>query len=369
SDSVERERSVLASLGDGVAITDESGRIASINPALERLSGWTAGEAVGRDHSEVFELVDPSGIPLPPEDRCLARAMEAREVVTSQGQGASLRRRDGGIVPVSVTASPIVDGEGRLIGGVEAIRDVSFQREVDQLKSSLISTVSHELRTPLTMIQGFSELLLARVNGDEQARYALRQINDSSERLGRLVTDLLSVSRIEAGRLDVNLEPVRAEDAIRAAIEPFAPDRDIRVEISTDQAIMADRDKLYQVLTNLISNATKYSAPEKPVWVRVREVIEGTVELSVEDQGLGMTDEEVSRLFDKFFRADRDEVRAVPGTGLGLYITKKLVELQGGSVRASSAPGTGTTMSFTLPAARRSGDPDLEVQDSAPKGR
>ena len=368
--ATELQRSVLASIGDAVAITDARGRIVSVNPALEALGGWSEGEVRGRDYEEVFVLLDGAGARIPRDGRLLQRAMVSGQVVTSRGYETSLVRRGGEVVPVSVTASAILGRDREVMGGVEVIRDVSHQREVDQLKSSLISTVSHELRTPLTMIQGFSEILLAKVEGDEDTMFALQQINGSSERLSRLIADLLSVSRIESGRLEARIEPVSLETAVREATHPFAADRDVRVVFEDHGAVaLADRDKLFQVLTNLLSNAVKYSDPHTPVTVRVAAG-HGMAEVSVEDQGMGMTEEDLARLFQKFFRSDRTEVHTTPGTGLGLYITKNLLELQGGSIRAASTPGRGTTMTFTLPLEQRVGPGSVpEAKGSAQVGR
>src|ERR671919_3212449 len=140
--------------------------------------------------------------------------MAQREVVASRGFDLALLRRDGNCVPVSVTAAPIFGEGGSIAGGVDILRDISHEHEVDELKSSLVSTVSHEIRTPLTMIQGFSELLLTRDLAEERSREALRQINASAERLTRLIEDLLSVSRIESGRLVARTEPERLDEVI-----------------------------------------------------------------------------------------------------------------------------------------------------------
>jgi signal transduction histidine kinase len=224
---------------------------------------------------------------------------------------------------------------------------------VDQLKSSLISTVSHELRTPLTMIQGFSELLLTREVDEKNAKEALEQINFSAGRLGRLIEDLLSVSRIESGRLEVRLGPVDLSQAVEEVSVLFDRDREVRIQTDDDlPPVMADGDLLIRILTNLLSNAVKYSPRESLVSVTVRR-IGASVEVCVSDQGIGMTNAETARLFDKFFRADRPEVRTVGGTGLGLYITRNLVELQGGQIWAESELGRGTTFRFTLPLALR----------------
>ena len=230
---------------------------------------------------------------------------------------------------------------------MEVVRDVSSEREVDQLKSSLVSTVSHELRTPLTMIQGFSELLLTRDLAEERSREALKQINASAERLTRLIEDLLSVSRIVIDAVVASFDE-REDRPLVLDVDPHLPE------------VMADRDKLVQVLTNLVSNALKYSEPQSEVRITAGNV-DSTVQVAVTDRGIGLTEEEQDQLFSKFFRADRDEVRDAGGTGLGLYIAKSLVEMQDGQLWVTSELGHGSTFSFSLPVATTEDDLDTTV--------
>jgi signal transduction histidine kinase len=214
-----------------------------------------------------------------------------------------------------------------------------------------VSTVSHELHTPLTTIQGFSELLLTRAFSPEKSLEAIRHINAAATRLCRLIDDLLSVSRIESGRLTVRATPIDVADVVHEVLAGFPVDRGIEVDLEGDlPAVMADRDMVVQILVNLVSNALKYSSPDAPVSVRGRR-IDTTVNIAVEDRGIGMTTDDAGRVFGKFFRVDREEVREAGGTGLGLYITKQLVDRQGGRITVLSQPGRGSTFSFTLPVA------------------
>lgn len=349
--SEQRLQAVLVSMGEGVVTTDAAGLITSINPAMERLSGWTQGEAVGHRYGEVFPVVAGKGQPVPDNEQYLTLAIARRKVVASRGFGTSLLTREGVLMPVGVTAAPILDRDGELAGGVAVVRGVSHEQEVDRLKSSLVSTASHELRTPLTMIQGFAELLKTRDLATSQVRDAADQIHRSAARLSRLIDDLLSVSRIEAGRLEVRAAPVELAPIINEAVAPFSDGRPIRVDLNGDAPlVVADPDLVHRILTNLLSNAVKYSPPETNVSVEVHQNGD-VIEVAVRDQGVGMNEAERSQLFSKFFRADRQEVREAGGTGLGLFITKNLVEMQGGEMRVESEPGHGSTFTFTLPAA------------------
>jgi len=292
-----------------------------------------------------------------------AQAEREGRVLTTSSYGLHLGQASGQRVPVSMTAAPLRGGSDTQ-GVVVVLRDVSTEREIDQLKSSLVSTVSHELRTPLTMVLGFSELLLTRDNlGPERSHDALRQIHTSALRLSRLIDDLLSVSRIESGKLSLDLAAVDVGSVVEEVAGSLR-EAEIGVHSDADQArrrvevdlapevppVLADRDKLVQVVMNLVTNALKYSAPPAPVTVRAAH--EGNhVEISVIDQGIGMSEQECAQVFEKFSRVNRVEVRRVTGTGLGLYITKSLVEMQQGQIWVRSEPGRGSVFSLSLPVA------------------
>ena len=342
-------RAVLASVADGIITTDPDGRITSVNPAMERMVGWSREEILGHLYSEVYPMLDGRGDPIPVERRSLSRAIASRRVVADRGFDLTMVTRDGRRLPVGITAAPIVDEEGDLLGGVDVLRDTSHEREIDRMKSSLVSTVSHELRTPLTMIRGFAELLLDRDLPPEKARTAQEQIRDASDRLSRLIDDLLSVSKIDSGKMELHLEPLDLPATVRTALEPFGEQRAVHLDVpASPPPVLADRDKVVQIVTNLVSNAVKYSPPETPVTVRI-EANGSEVRTSVIDRGIGISEDDRERLFGKFFRVDRREVSDTKGTGLGLYITKNLVEIQGGEIRVDSEQGAGTTFAFTLP--------------------
>jgi PAS domain S-box-containing protein len=349
-ESEAQKTSILASMAEGTVVTELDGTIVSVNTAMERMAGWTESEIRGSPFTDVYGLREGERESHDWEETLLCKAIRTGEILASRGFGKTLLTRDGRHLPVAVTASPLLDEQGNVLGGIEVIRDVSYEREMDQLKSSLVSTVSHELRTPLTMIQGFSELLLDRDLSDQRSKEALHQIRNAAERLSRLIEDLLSVSRIESGRLVAHVAPVELEPVLAEVIAPFLAGRTIEVGLDGVSTVMADRDKLVQILTNLVSNAVKYSPPGTDIAIGGRA--DGrTVLIEVRDHGIGMTEEERSRLFEKFFRADRSEVKEAGGTGLGLYITRSLLEMQGGRIWVESEPGQGSTFVFSLPAA------------------
>ncbi len=351
----EEAGALLASVGEGVATIDLSGRPMRVNPALERLTGRSAAELMNHGWSDAFALYEQRGKAITWEDSIASEAIRDRHVIASTGYDIRLARSDGRRIPIALTAAPLLVGDD-LLGAVVVVRDVSHEREVDQLKSSLVSTVSHELRTPLTMIQGFSELLLTRDDlGTERSREALEQVHSSAKRLGRLIDDLLSVSRIDSGKLTADLAPVDLADVVAEVVRTFGDATSGRFVAEIEAglpAVLADRDKMVQIVTNLASNAVKYSADSSAVRI-VAHAAGNYAEVSVIDLGIGMSDAECSQIFEKFTRSDRPEVRKVGGTGIGLYITKILVELQHGQLWVRSIPDEGSTFSLSLPFAEQ----------------
>jgi PAS domain S-box-containing protein len=322
-------QAVFYAIADGVLLSDPYGRVTAMNRALEALTGWTEAEARGRPYAEVLPLA------------------------TDRADGpADLVSRYGRKVPVAVSSAPIFDARGRVVGGVDVIRDVSREREIDEVKSALISTVSHELRTPLTLIHGFAELLVLRDLPAERQRSSAVEILDASRRLARLIDDLLSVSRMESGRLVLDPRPLDLAAVVERILSPFramAAKHTLRTKLPANLPVVwGDPDKVEQILTNLVGNAIKYSPGGGEVLVTL-DVDGDTVQVSVRDQGIGMSPRDMGQLFEKFYRVDREEVRRAGGTGLGLYITKRLVEMHGGRLWAESWPGVGSVFRFTLP--------------------
>jgi signal transduction histidine kinase len=252
---------------------------------------------------------------------------------------------------------PIEDG----VGTVYALRDVSEDRQLDQLKSDFVATVSHELRTPLTSIYGFAETLLrSDVNfAEEDRRTFLSYIANESERLTRLVDGLLSVTRLEAGGVHLDLQDVDVCDVLRETVvrESGRAKESHRFELKVpgDPLVAAvDRDKLRQIVLNLVDNAIKYSPDGGVITVSAQRRLD-SVEVRVKDQGIGISAADQRNLFRKFFRADARMTRGIRGIGLGLYLTRGFVTAMGGRIRVESTQGEGATFIFDLPLRRGSG--------------
>lgn len=235
------------------------------------------------------------------------------------------------------------------------LQDVTRNYIADKLKNEFVAVVSHELRTPLSAMQGFSELLLTQEASPERRKLWLEMINRESVRLSSLIEDLLSLSRIESGRIDLRPERVELESVIRQCIEILrvgSSKHSFKIEIEENlPSVKADRDKLIQVLNNIVGNAIKYSSKGGQIVVRAGYSQDDPehVLVSVTDQGVGITKAEVPRVFEKFYRVRGINNKEVKGTGLGLTITRNLVELQGGRIWVESEQGKGSTFFFTIP--------------------
>jgi two-component system phosphate regulon sensor histidine kinase PhoR len=250
----------------------------------------------------------------------------------------------------------VKDESGEAIGAVAIFNDITEIRSVDRMKTAFVSTVSHELRTPLTSIKGFISTLLADAEGyyDHATQLEFYQIIDTEcDRLTRLISDLLNVSRIEAGRaLDLNPKPVQLPalvEKIATAQKSYTDRHNIKVDLDEDlPVIVADEDKVDQILTNLTNNAIKYSPKGGEVTISGRRDGDG-VAISISDQGMGIPKDHLPRIFDRFHRVDNRDTREVGGTGIGLYLVKHLVEAHGGKIWVESEIGKGSTFTFTLP--------------------
>ncbi|MHB8859800.1 MAG: PAS domain-containing sensor histidine kinase [Thermoleophilia bacterium] len=346
----EKTSAVLASVADGVYVVDTSGHIALWNKAAETITGFTETEMIGKrcfgaegEIPEGFEGCTPFCSSAPRVD----------EGFSSTGYEVLTCKKDSEKMWLSVSAAPIRDSDGTLAGVVHVFRDISEYKEIDRMKSDFVATVSHELRTPLTSILGFSKTLLRTdASFSEASRQSfLLEIVREGERLARLIEDVLSVSRIEAGRLRFDLKPVDAAPTVNQVIKNMARLTSIHnfvINVPDDlPRVSADPDKLYQVLLNLVVNAIKYSPDGGPITVTA-SAGDSKVLFEVEDRGVGISPDHLPHVFERFYRAARGKGGAA-GTGLGLYVSKSLVEQMGGRIWVESEVEKGSRFYFELP--------------------
>jgi two-component system phosphate regulon sensor histidine kinase PhoR len=242
------------------------------------------------------------------------------------------------------------------IGVVMVLHDVTELRRLEQVRTEFVANVSHELRTPLTAIHGYLETLLSgALEERENARRFLEIVFRHTERLGRLLNDLTDLSNIELGKVSLKLEAVRLDEVVESVLAIIGPRADAgRVALVADlppglSPVHADRDRLAQILINLVDNAVKYTLEDGRVIVRARELAGGKVEIAVSDTGIGIPPGDLPRITERFYRVDKARSRELGGTGLGLAIVKHLVLAHGGELAIESQPGRGTTVRFALP--------------------
>ncbi|HEX6679597.1 MAG TPA: GAF domain-containing protein [Gaiellaceae bacterium] len=345
--ALEKERSVaiLANIADGIVAVDREGRVVLWNDAASRITGVAGADAVGRT-----------------TERVLQRTLGSGHETGIEGMGDRLVpiRRGDEEVWLSVTEAIMRDPAGAVSGRIFAFRDISAERVVEQMKSDFVTTVSHELRTPLTSIYGFAETLLRQdvPFQEEERRVFLGYIASESERLTRIVDQLLSVARLDTGDLQVSLAPTDVRTVVSDVVQsveqaPTANDHRFVVHLPAEPLdAEADRDKLRQILANLVDNAVKFSPNGGTVTVTARANGE-VAEVRVVDEGIGIPEEDQRRIFTKFFRGEamaRDP--ATGGTGLGLFIAHGLVSAMGGRMWVDSREGAGSSFAFELPLAR-----------------
>lgn len=347
-------RAILASMTEGVYSTDLEGRVLWVNPAAERIAGRDAMQVVGRNYVEALVLTDESGLPLSERERPLECCIAAKQPVYLPL--VYLTRPGGERVPIALSTSPILDPLEGPASCVTVFRDLRRDQELEEMKVNLVSLVSHELKTPLGHIRGFASTLLQRdVEWAPSMREEfLRDIEREVERLDRLITDLLDMSRMQAGLLDAfERRPVPPAVLVAAALKRVdAPlrDREVVTDVSGDLPdVDADASAMTRVIANLLENAAKYSPPKSPVRVAAVEAA-GTLRLTVEDHGPGIPAHERERVFEKFVRL-QPPGGGVPGVGLGLAICRSAVAAHGGKIWAEDREGGGARFVVTLPLA------------------
>lgn len=255
-------------------------------------------------------------------------------------------------------STPVRTSTNEYLGRLYVFRDVTRERELDRMKNDFVSMVSHELRTPLTSIKGYLDLLQSEQVGklNDTQREFLNIVKTNTERMVQLINDLLDLSRIEAGRIELRPQVLDLADLIQTVVETMHPQlrakqQNIVLAVSPDlPPVWGDHDRVIQILTNLVSNAHKYTPPAGTITIAAR-VSDTWARVDVTDTGIGLSQKDIAQLFSKFFRVQNRVVQNIPGTGLGLAITRSLVELHGGRIWVESTPGQGSTFSFTLPLA------------------
>ncbi len=343
---------LLASVADGICGVDRNGLVSFANPAAARMLGADASSLTGKSLHRLLHSSAPNKSRCIEQECPLLRATEQIEE-TATPHEETIFRADGTSLRVDYTLTRIPE-EGHLSGSVLSFRDISQRHALDRLKNEFISTVSHELRTPLTAIRGALGLLsfdgLRPVN--EKSANLIRIAQANSERLLSLINDILDLDRLGSGRANLTFRPVQLSQVVSQAIDNLAPVADAAgvqlVHDSTDAEIAADPDRMLQVLTNLISNAIKFSPPKSAISVITNSDTSG-VTISVIDKGRGIPADKLEAVFGRFQQVDASDSRQKGGTGLGLAICRAIVLQHSGRIWAEQNDGSGSTFRVFLP--------------------
>jgi PAS domain S-box-containing protein len=368
TDARRRIEAVLNATNDGIALLSRTGDISLVNRRFAYFFGLEPEHLLG----QTFEQVRPHILSRFSNKE---RVREKLRAILKDPELVSEETFDlmhPSIRTVRLFTAPVREGEGdELLGRIVVLRDVTRETQVDRMKSEFVSTVSHELRTPLTAIQGYVDLILEGKPGPltPTQREFLTMMQGSSQRLTALITDILDISRIEAGKIEIREDDVAYPPLVELIVKMLQGEAQARgVTLSAEIApgdyppVRGDTERLQQVLTNLISNGIKYTPAGGSITVTVRPQ-ESYVATCVADTGIGIPMEDRERVFEKFYRADNSTTRSAGGTGLGLSITRAIVERLGGSIWVESEPGKGSKFWFTLPLAL----PDEEEPQVVPQ--
>ncbi|MGD9147231.1 MAG: ATP-binding protein [Anaerolineae bacterium] len=342
---------LLQASANGILVVDGRGRVIDMNPALERLTGWTLSQARGEPCCDVVGCQVGQTPEAPELAACpLQVGMTGKNRAFLEYQ---LRSHDGQSIPVEASYGLIRDEDGETERIIMVFRDLSRQKTLDRMRAEIVANVSHELRTPLALIKGYAATLLSpQVSLDEaETRRFLTNVSFAADRLGRMIDDLLCASRLETEQLRLQPRTFDLGQEVQQVVAWFQPHAQgcrlvSRLPVGTLQ-VWADPDRVEQVLVNLLTNAAKYSASESTITVQCQVLDDPPrVAVHVSDEGIGIAPEHLPRIFDRFYLTETSE----KGVGLGLYICHALVEAMGGKIWVVSEVGKGSTFSFTLPA-------------------
>lgn len=376
---------ILNAIEDGVVLVDDQQTIRLFNPGASNITGWNTNDAVGLSWQAVFKIVNAKGEPIAPNQDPVIRLFTAKETI--RDSAANLLTKSGKIIAISLVMSPILDEKQRVTGAVGVLRDVSEERREEQQRAEFISTASHEMRTPVAAIEGYLALALNdKVSTvDTRARGFLEKAHASTQHLGKLFQDLLTSAKAEDGRLTSHPDVVeigsfleQLTSDLRFAAEKkglgvefvFGTSRTIDASKSgqADKLVKplyytyADPDRMREVITNLFDNAVKYTDSGKvSIGLTGNDQV---VQFFVRDTGFGIPSEDIPHMFQKFYRVDNSATRTIGGTGLGLFICRKIVELYGGRIWVESELSKGSTFYINLPRLTAAKATELKAKNS-----
>lgn len=350
---VSREKSrldaLLDSAADGIIIMSADHNIEKCNQAFARIMRRDVTEIEGLPHEDIFNWENLQQGTSLEEAELSGWPLTAKANLYVEGD---LKRPSGDLVPVGVTYAPLLSGEGKLINIIASVRDITHFREADEIKSVFISIVSHELKTPVALIKGYVGTLRRKdVSWDSEiVQDSLEVIEDEADRLTELIENLLDASRLQAGEFSLNLVEIQMDKLAYEMAERFQTQTDLhRIVVQFPDefpVIVGDQNRLEQVFYNLLSNAVKYSPDGGEIsisgQIRSEQII-----ICIQDQGTGISQEDVPHIFDRFFRAD-DAAKTTQGAGLGLYLSRAIIEAHNGRIWIEPRSEAGTRICFSI---------------------
>jgi PAS domain S-box-containing protein len=338
---------IVESSNDAIISKTLEGTITSWNRAAERMFGYTASEIIGQS---IMKLI--------PEDRQNEEPMIIGKITKGEHVNHFETRRvtkEEKILDVSLTISPIQDSNGEITGASKIARDISEKKQDELRKSDFIGMVSHELKTPLTSLTALVQVLQIKLekSDDPFIGSALMKANLQVKKMGKMISGFLDVSRLESGKIIIDKQEFNLEELILEILseaELTVSSHQILLEPCQALSIHADRDKISSVISNLVSNAVKYSPKGKTITVRC-EVMENNAVVSVKDEGMGIKARDIDKLFERYYRVDTNHTRHISGFGIGLYLSAEIIQRHNGRIWVESESGVGSTFYFSLPLA------------------
>jgi PAS domain S-box-containing protein len=340
-----RLAAIVKSSNDAIVGKNLDGIITSWNRAAEQLFGYTAQEAIGKSISMI----------IPPELQ-----QEEVDIIGKLRQGIPIehyetvrRRKDGRYINVSLSISPVRDSAGKIVGAAKIARDITERKELEQRKDEFISMASHELKTPVTSLKGFTQLLKRRFKrqGDEESFRFLDRMENQLDRLTKLISELLDISKMQSGQLEYRMEAFDLDALVQEIVENVqgtTQTHHLILQKSPQVSVFADRDRIGQVLINLLNNAIKFSPDADQVLIQI-STDETNVLVSVQDFGIGIDEAYHEKIFDRFYQVNEPIEKTYPGLGIGLYISCEIIKRHQGRLWVQSQKGQGSTFTFCLP--------------------
>jgi len=350
---------ILNSIGEGLILTDGKGKITFVNKVAQQLTGWDPADALGNSLEKVFNIQNESSGQK--TENPIAKVLRG-DMEQGTKNHTLLLSKDGSKIPVENSATPIQDPAGKTTGAVLIFRDISKRRKVeeelkkvDALKTGFISSVSHELRTPLAIIKEGINLVIDQIPGkiNNNQRELLSTVRNNVDRLVRIIGALLDISKIESGKLELEIKPLAFIETLKPIISSFdkaAKEKNLILKTNfpvEDIQVYGDKEQIKSIFLHLITNALRYTLAGS-IEISIKE-LERVVECTIEDTGIGISNDELSKAFDKFHQIGRIPGDGEKGTGLGLSIAKGLIEAHSGKIQIESQLGKGTKIVFTLP--------------------